>query len=112
MTVTARIALPVGDPNGIGPEIALRAAAAYAGRRDVQLTLFGPEAVLQQTADRLGLAAVLQTAAVVATEAVAGDGYTPAGLRRSWRRHDRRREHSHHGGAVRRVRCCGGRAAP
>lgn len=77
MTVTARIALPVGDPNGIGPEIALRAAAAYAGRRDVQLTLFGPEAVLQQTADRLGLAAVLQTAAVVATEAVAGDGYTP-----------------------------------
>ena len=63
MTVTARIALPVGDPNGIGPEIALRAAAAYAGRRDVQLTLFGPEAVLQQTADRLGLAAVLQTAA-------------------------------------------------
>ena len=74
MTVTARIALPVGDPNGIGPEIALRAAAAYAGRRDVQLTLFGPEAVLQQTADRLGLAAVLQTAAVVATEAVAGDG--------------------------------------
>jgi 4-hydroxythreonine-4-phosphate dehydrogenase/1,2-dihydroxy-3,5-cyclohexadiene-1,4-dicarboxylate dehydrogenase len=77
MTVTARIALPVGDPNGIGPEIALRAAAAYAGRRDVQLTLFGPETVLQQTADRLGLAAVLQTAAVVATEAVAGDGYSP-----------------------------------
>ena len=49
----ARIAVPVGDPNGIGPEIALRTAAHYAGRTDVQLTVFGPPAALARAAQGL-----------------------------------------------------------
>ncbi len=55
MKPPARIALPVGDPHGIGPEIALRTAAAYAGRSDVAITLFAPEGVLEATASRLSL---------------------------------------------------------
>lgn len=55
MTSPARIALPVGDPHGIGPEIALRTAAAYAGRADVAVHLFAPQGVLEATASRLGL---------------------------------------------------------
>ncbi len=51
----ARIALPIGDPHGIGPEIALRTAAAYAGRDDVALTVFAPSGVLEATASRLSL---------------------------------------------------------
>lgn len=70
MTQTVvRIALPVGDPNGIGPEIALKTVAAYAGRNDVQITLFGPQAVLQRAAVQLGLTALLDASAVVPTEA-------------------------------------------
>lgn len=55
MKPPARIALPVGDPHGIGPEIALRTAAAYAGRDDVAITLFAPEGVLEATASNLSL---------------------------------------------------------
>lgn len=62
-----RIALPVGDPNGIGPEISLKTVAAYAGRDDVQITLFGPQAVLQRAASHLGLADLLSNCAVVST---------------------------------------------
>ena len=50
----ARIAVPVGDPNGIGPEIALRTAVHYADRADVQLTVFGPSAALARAAQGLG----------------------------------------------------------
>lgn len=73
----ARIALPVGDPNGIGPEIALKTVAAYAGRHDVQITLFGPQTVLQRTASQLGLAALLDACAVVPTEERAGSTFVP-----------------------------------
>lgn len=72
-----RVAIPVGDPNGIGPEIALKTVAAYADRADVALTLFGPESVLQHTAQSLGLGGVLATASVVPTTPIKGDGYQP-----------------------------------
>lgn len=75
--VVSRIAIPVGDPNGIGPEIALKTVAAYAGREDVALTLFGPARVLQCTADALGLAGVLAAAAVEPTAPVLQDGFRP-----------------------------------
>jgi len=65
-----RIAMPIGDPNGIGPEIALRTIDAYRGRQDVKITLFGPERVLQRTAHELSLESSLATAALVATQAV------------------------------------------
>lgn len=72
-----RIALPVGDPNGIGPEIALKTVAAYAGRNDVQITLFGPQAVLQRTAAQLGLMALLEATAVIPTEVGANSAFVP-----------------------------------
>lgn len=53
-----RLALAAGDPNGIGPEIALKALAALdAGARD-RITVFGPGAVLQRTAATCGLSAL------------------------------------------------------
>lgn len=62
-----RVAVPIGDPNGIGPEIALRTAAAFAGRGDVALTLIGSERVLVHTARALELTAVLERTEVVKT---------------------------------------------
>lgn len=58
-----RIALALGDPNGIGPEIALKAAAALRDEPRIALTLFGPEAVLARTARTLGLEPLLATLA-------------------------------------------------
>jgi 4-hydroxythreonine-4-phosphate dehydrogenase/1,2-dihydroxy-3,5-cyclohexadiene-1,4-dicarboxylate dehydrogenase len=59
------LALAVGDPNGIGPEITLKALAALAGRAQdsepLRLAVFGPPAVLAQAAERLGLTALLRT---------------------------------------------------
>ena len=57
--VTRRIALSVGDPNGIGPEIALKALAALKGEESIRITVFGPSQVLKKTAERLGLQTVL-----------------------------------------------------
>ena len=80
-----RIALAVGDPNGIGPEIALKAAAALHAERRVALTLFGPETVLGRTARTLGLEGLLAAlplrpcGALPAAEAVPGRVCAAAG---------------------------------
>ena len=50
-----RIAIPVGDPNGIGPEISLKTAIALRHEARVELTLFGPQAVIETTAHQLGV---------------------------------------------------------
>lgn len=57
--MTRRIALSVGDPNGIGPEIALKALAALQGEPRLRISLFGPTAVLARTAEACGLARLL-----------------------------------------------------
>ena len=75
--VPARIALPIGDPNGIGPEIALKTVAAYAGHARVRLTLFGAASVLQQTARQLGMEAVLDAVSVEATSPLPGEAFRP-----------------------------------
>lgn len=54
-----RIALSVGDPNGIGPEIVLRALHALAGEDRLEITVFGPPDVLARTARDCGLEQVL-----------------------------------------------------
>ena len=54
-----RIALSVGDPNGIGPEIVLRTLDALQGERRLQATLFGPPEVLRCAAQAIGLERVL-----------------------------------------------------
>src|SRR5690242_14333429 len=51
---TPRIALTVGDPAGIGPEIILKALASDE-RPPADYVVFGPAAVLQERARRWGL---------------------------------------------------------
>lgn len=53
MSVPNRIALALGDPNGIGPEIALKALAAQPAASLFRFTVFGPGDVLHATAERL-----------------------------------------------------------
>ena len=50
-----RIAIALGDPNGIGPEIVLKALAELAAHGDFAATVFGPAEVLERTAHGLGL---------------------------------------------------------
>lgn len=55
-----RLAIALGDPNGIGPEIALKALAQLRAQADApRLTVFGPASVLERTAAQLGLGALL-----------------------------------------------------
>ena len=54
-----RVALSVGDPNGIGPEIVLKALAALTDEPRVRATVFGPPAVLERAAAVTGLQALL-----------------------------------------------------
>ena len=55
-----RIALSVGDPNGIGPEIVLKALEALKGEDRLKLTVFGPPDVLARTAISIGLEGALR----------------------------------------------------
>jgi 1,2-dihydroxy-3,5-cyclohexadiene-1,4-dicarboxylate dehydrogenase len=57
--VTRRIALTLGDPNGIGPEIVLKALDALRGEDRLRITVFGPPAVLERAAAVTGLQALL-----------------------------------------------------
>ncbi|MBL0919913.1 MAG: 4-hydroxythreonine-4-phosphate dehydrogenase PdxA [Hydrogenophaga sp.] len=59
MSISNRLALALGDPNGIGPEIALKALAAQPVASLPRFTVFGPEAVLRGTAERLGMSGLL-----------------------------------------------------
>lgn len=67
MTRRAHIAVAIGDPNGIGPEIALKSIAAYEGRTDISLTLFGSKQVIERTAHTLGLSSMLNSLNLFAT---------------------------------------------
>jgi len=54
-----RLALAAGDPNGIGPEIALKALAGLPAETRAGITLYGPVGVLERTAAALGCSALL-----------------------------------------------------
>lgn len=54
-----RLAVSMGDPNGIGPEVVLKALADEALRATTQPLVLGSAAVLRRHAERLGLEAVL-----------------------------------------------------
>jgi 1,2-dihydroxy-3,5-cyclohexadiene-1,4-dicarboxylate dehydrogenase len=60
-----RLALAIGDPNGIGPEIAIKALAALAPARRRFITLYGPAAVIESTAGQLELGPVLEAVRIV-----------------------------------------------
>ena len=52
---THKIGLSLGDPNGIGPEIALKALNQLPATSLQSITVFGPKLVWDQTAQSLGL---------------------------------------------------------
>lgn len=54
-----RLALALGDPNGIGPEIALKALQTLRAEDRDLITIFGPSAVLERAAAVTGLLALL-----------------------------------------------------
>ncbi len=56
-----KLALAAGDPNGIGPEIALKAMAELDEDDRARITLFGPLPVLQRAATVCKLEALLPT---------------------------------------------------
>ena len=64
MSRARRIAVTAGDPNGIGPEIVLKALQALQGDERVQLTLFGPPQVFERAAAVTGTQELLKTVAV------------------------------------------------
>ncbi len=72
-----RIAIALGDPNGIGPEIAIKAAQHFAGNDRIRPLLVGDAFVIEDTASRLGLAA---TPAFVDAPALDPAGYAPGTL--------------------------------
>ena len=69
-----RIAITLGDPNGIGPEIAIKAALAVTGK--VRPLLVGDAFVIEKTAERLGVDTPSFIDAAVLDEA----GYVPGTL--------------------------------
>jgi len=48
------IALTIGDPNGIGPEIAVKAAASLRGSKDIRVVLVGDDYVVRHYGERCG----------------------------------------------------------
>jgi 4-hydroxythreonine-4-phosphate dehydrogenase/1,2-dihydroxy-3,5-cyclohexadiene-1,4-dicarboxylate dehydrogenase len=66
--MTRRIALSVGDPNGIGPEIVLKAMRELQGEERVRVSVFGPAGVLERAAVATGTQDVLASLDLRATE--------------------------------------------
>jgi 4-hydroxythreonine-4-phosphate dehydrogenase len=54
MVAMISLAVTVGDPAGIGPEIILKAAARLRGRKDLELIVVAPRVVIEDAAERLG----------------------------------------------------------
>jgi 4-hydroxy-L-threonine phosphate dehydrogenase PdxA len=69
-----RIAIALGDPNGIGPEIAIK--AAHAATANVRPLLVGDAFVIEDTAERLGV----DTPAFIDVPALDKAGYAPGQL--------------------------------
>ena len=59
MKLHRRIALALGDPHGIGPEIALKALAQLPDQERSKITIFGPSTVLEEAATICGLQSLL-----------------------------------------------------
>jgi 4-hydroxythreonine-4-phosphate dehydrogenase/1,2-dihydroxy-3,5-cyclohexadiene-1,4-dicarboxylate dehydrogenase len=69
--------LTAGDPNGVGPEIALKALAALPPEQRNRVTLFGPVEVLQKTAQLLHLQDVLSSITLVSAGEISSEWHVP-----------------------------------
>ncbi|MGH8437277.1 MAG: PdxA family dehydrogenase [Pseudomonas sp.] len=67
----------MGDPNGIGPEIVLKALQQMKDDPGMEITVFGPADVMTQTAKRLGLETVLFGTELRATGALPSSAFKP-----------------------------------
>jgi len=79
-----RIAIALGDPAGISPEIALKAALDPTGRAICHPVLFGDRSVLDSHTEVCGLAPRLQTSTRAMIEAIrrlAGVSINPTNAR-------------------------------
>ncbi|HEY4316698.1 MAG TPA: 4-hydroxythreonine-4-phosphate dehydrogenase PdxA [Herbaspirillum sp.] len=63
-----RIAIAIGDPNGIGPELAIKAAASFIGS-DLQAVIVGDAFVIQEYARRHASGSALRTLAQTGDDA-------------------------------------------
>jgi 4-hydroxythreonine-4-phosphate dehydrogenase len=66
-----RIAIAIGDPNGIGPEIAIKAALAHLGSAAIQPVLVGDVPVIAAYRSLLGIAAPLSPLEAATPETIA-----------------------------------------
>ena len=73
----SRVALTAGDPNGVGPEIALKALTALPPEQRNRVTLFGPVEVLQKTAKSLHLQDVLSSITLISAGEMPTDFHVP-----------------------------------
>jgi 1,2-dihydroxy-3,5-cyclohexadiene-1,4-dicarboxylate dehydrogenase len=73
----SRVALTAGDPNGVGPEIALKALAALPPEQRNRVTLFGPVEVLQKTAHLLHLQDALSSITLVSAGEIPSEFHVP-----------------------------------
>ncbi len=71
MSEPKRIAIAIGDPNGIGPEIALKAAAAHLGDPHLRPLLVGDTHVLQHYSGLMTRAVPLQPWQAAGVDAIA-----------------------------------------
>ena len=74
---TKKLAIPIGDSNGIGPEITIKTVARYSDRKDIRLTVFGPRSVIEKTAHALGMEQLLEKLDVVPTLEIPSSSYMP-----------------------------------
>jgi len=72
-----KIGLSLGDPNGIGPEIALKALSQLPETSLQSITVFGPKLVWDQTAQSLGLMDLAQQVQIQNTGGLSESDFQP-----------------------------------
>lgn len=73
----ARIGVSLGDPNGVGPEIVLKALAELAPSDRARTVIFGPKDVLRAVAGQLELTSVLSSVEHVEAGTLDMSSYRP-----------------------------------
>ncbi len=74
---TYKIGLSLGDPNGIGPEIALKALSQLPATSLQSITVFGPKLVWDKTAESLGLMNLAQQVQINHTGGLSEANFQP-----------------------------------
>ncbi|MEY3888044.1 MAG: 4-hydroxythreonine-4-phosphate dehydrogenase PdxA [Pseudomonadota bacterium] len=75
--VVRKIGLSLGDPNGIGPEIALKALTQLPAAALPSITVFGSEWVWHKTAASLGLVQLAQQVQTINSGAISESEFNP-----------------------------------